>query len=168
MRNSAHGLYCRSILLTLALLVFAAMPAVAQYPALEGIERLDTVVDYSLGSAQAATVVFPAVREIYQDPSVTALPESPRTVIVFHGKAVRLLSTDREGFEEADLEAVEQVAEMIRQFDQDGIRMEVCMYAVNALGVDPATLMPEIEQVGNGFISVAGYQNQGYAVVVVP
>jgi hypothetical protein len=40
------------------------------------------------------------------------------------------------------------------------------MYAVKALG--PATLMPEIEQAGNGFISVAGYQAQGYSVVSVP
>jgi uncharacterized protein len=168
MRDPAKTIYCRIGLLALVLLIFTAMPAAAQYPALEGIERLDTVVDYSHGSPQAALVVFPAVREIYQDPSVIALPESPRTVIVFHGEAVRLLSTDRQGFEGQDRESAEQVTEMLRQFHREGIRMEVCMYAVRVLGVDPATLMPEIEQVGNGFISVAGYQNQGYAVVVVP
>jgi uncharacterized protein len=159
---------CRSILLALALLVFAAVPALAQYPALEGVERLDTVVDYSHGSAQAATVIFPAIREIYQDPEVTSLPEPPQTVIVFHGEAVKLLSTDRQGFAREELAAVDQVTETIRQLHADGVRMEVCMYAVKVLGVDPATLMPEIEQVGNGFISVAGYQKQGYAVVVVP
>jgi uncharacterized protein len=165
MRNHA---YCPSVLLALALLIFAAVPALAQYPALEGIERLDTVVDYSHGSAQATTVVFPAIRQLYQDPEVTALPEPPRTVIVFHGEAVRLLSTDRQGFSREDLAAVEQFTETIRELQADGVRMEVCMYAVEVLGVDPATLLPEIEQVGNGFISVAGYQNQGYAVVVVP
>lgn len=167
MRESAKRIYRRGVLLALVL-IFAAVPAIAQYPALEGIERLDTVVDYSQGSPQAAIAVFPAVREIYRDPSVIALAEPPRTVIVFHGEAVRLLSSDREKFEGPDREAADQVTEMIRQFHREGIRMEVCMYAVQVLGVDPTTLMPEIEQVGNGFISVAGYQNQGYAVVVVP
>ena len=42
------------------------------------------------------------------------------------------------------------------------------MYAVKVLEVDPATLMPEIDQVGNGFISVAGYQDQGYSVIAIP
>jgi uncharacterized protein len=168
MRAIASRIHRRSAILVFFLLTFTAVPAFAEYPALEGLDRLDTVVDYSLGSPEAATVVFPAIREIYQDPSVTALPEPPRTVIVFHGEAVRLLSTDRQGFDEQNRAALDQVTEMIRQFHEDGIRMEVCMYAVEVLGVDPATLMPEIEQVGNGFISVVGYQNQGYAVVVVP
>jgi hypothetical protein len=36
------------------------------------------------------------------------------------------------------------------------------------MGVDKATIMPEIDQVGNGFVSVIGYQMQGYAVVRIP
>jgi hypothetical protein len=28
--------------------------------------------------------------------------------------------------------------------------------------------LPEIDRVGNGFISVVGYQAQGYSVVTVP
>jgi hypothetical protein len=39
---------------------------------------------------------------------------------------------------------------------------------VKVLDIDPATLMPEIDQVGNGFISVLGYQAQGYSLVTVP
>jgi hypothetical protein len=36
------------------------------------------------------------------------------------------------------------------------------------MGVDKATIMPEIDQVGNGFVSVIGYQMQGYALVSIP
>jgi intracellular sulfur oxidation DsrE/DsrF family protein len=35
------------------------------------------------------------------------------------------------------------------------------------MGVDPATIMPEVEIVGNGFISVVGYQSQGYSLVKI-
>ena len=51
---------------------------------------------------------------------------------------------------------------------KEGVKLEVCIYAVKVLGLDPATIMPEIDQVGNGFISVAGYQAQGYTVVTIP
>jgi hypothetical protein len=38
---------------------------------------------------------------------------------------------------------------------------------VKVFGVDPATLMPGIDRVGNGFIAVLGYQAQGYSVVAI-
>ena len=46
--------------------------------------------------------------------------------------------------------------------------MEVCLFAANVVGVDPATILPEIDRVNNGFISTIGYQAQGYAMVRVP
>jgi intracellular sulfur oxidation DsrE/DsrF family protein len=48
-----------------------------------------------------------------------------------------------------------------------GVKLEVCLYAVKALNVDPDTIMPEVDKVGNGFISVVGYQAQGYSVVTI-
>ncbi len=150
------------------LLLFPAAPVSAQeYAALAGVKGLNTVFDVSFGSPEKALVVFPAMRGVYQDKSVTSLPAAPRTVIVFHGPAVKFLATDRPADAEAR-QTRDKVAEMLRQFKKDGVRLEVCMYAVQALEVDPATLMPEVDQVGNGFISVAGYQAQGYAVIAVP
>ena len=45
--------------------------------------------------------------------------------------------------------------------------MDVCMYAVKVVGVDPNSILPEIDKVGHGFISVLDYQAQGYSVVTV-
>ena len=157
-----------AIALALALLFLPAQAATAgDYAALDGVKGLDTVFDVTLGDPVMATIVFPAVREVYQDQNVRALPAPPRTVIVFHGEAVKLISSDRSGFDETGREALDKVADMIRQFKKDGVRMEVCMYAVKALGVAPKTLMPEIDRVGNGFIAVAGYQARGFSLVSV-
>jgi hypothetical protein len=41
----------------------------------------------------------------------------------------------------------------------------VCRYALKVLGIDPAAILPEVDQVGNGFISVVGYHAQGYSAV---
>jgi len=147
------------------MLMAGSLPAAAgEYAALNGVKGLDSVFDFSLGSPQMAVVVMPAIRGVYQNQEVRALHAPPRTVIVFHGGAVKLISTDRTGFDQADREALDQFADMIRQLKQDGVKMEVCMYAVKVVGVDPATLLPEVDRVGNGFISVLGYQAQGYSV----
>ncbi len=96
------------------------------------------------------------------------MPEKPQVVVVFHGPAVKLLTKDSSGFPEDARGEVDKFHEMIRQLKKDGVKLEVCLYAVKVMGVDPATLLPEIDQVGNGFISVVGYQAQGYSVVAIP
>lgn len=150
-------------------LLAAAVPAGAgEYAALAGVKGLNSVFDVSFGAPAKALVIFPAIKGVYDDPSVRALPRPPRTVIVFHGTAVKFLSTERKGLDKAEQAALDQVVVMLRQFKKDGVKLEVCLYAVKVMGIDPATLLPEIDQVGNGFISVLGYQAQGYALVTIP
>lgn len=170
MKQRGHRSIRYFAVVTVILALFSGTaPALAgEYAALTGVKGLDSVFDYSQGSPTLATIFFPAIKWVYEDNSVRALPAPPRTVIAFHGAAVKLLSTERNGFDKADQAALDKVAEMIRQFKKDGVKMEVCMYAVKVMGVDPATLMPEIDQVGNGFISVLGYQAQGYSLVTIP
>lgn len=154
--------------IALFLLLFAPAPAMSQeYKALEGVQELKTVFDYGHASPEAALVIFPAVRGVYQSESVTSLPHDPKAVIVFHDAAVKFLSTERKGSKEEN-ETLDKVAEMIRQIKKDGVRMEVCMYAVKVFGVNPDSIMPEIEKVENGWISVAGYQAQDYSLVAIP
>lgn len=149
--------------------LITGMPALAgQYAALEGVKSLDSVFDFTQGSPQKATILLQAIRGVHSDPSVRELSEAPRTVIVFHGAATSLITTASDGFEADYLMALNGFRDLVRQARRDGIKLEVCMYAVKVLEIDPATLMPEIDQVGNGFISVLGYQAQGYAVVTVP
>ena len=38
---------------------------------------------------------------------------------------------------------------------------------LKVMGVDPATVLPEVDIVGNGFISIAGYQAQGYSAIKI-
>ena len=81
---------------------------------------------------------------------------------------MKLLSSDKAPFNGADWAEVEKFQATLRQMKQDGVKLEVCLYAAKVMGVDKATIIPEIDQVGNGFVSVIGYQMQGYAVVRIP
>lgn len=138
-----------------------------EYTALKGLQGVKTVFDFSLGSPQKANVVFWAVRNVYDDGAVRALAEPPQVAVVFRGPAVRMLTVDRKGFEKADHEALDAFAKKIKDMKKEGVTFEVCGYALKVMGIDPKTVLPEVDQVGNGFISIAGYQNQGYSVITI-
>ena len=150
-------------------IIFLATPVIAgQYAALKGVNGVNTVFDVSQGTPKVANIVFWAVKDVYQNESVRSLPNPPRTVVVFHGPSVKLISSDRKGFSPEESAELDKFADTIRQMKKDGVTFEICDYAAKVMGVDPDTIMPEIDHVGNGFISVAGYQAQGYAVVRIP
>jgi len=136
--------------------------------ALKGVKGIDVIYDVSMADPALSNLVFWAVRDVYKNEAVTALPEKPNVAVVFHGPVVKLLSSDRSGFDEKAVAEVDKFQAALREMKEEGVTLEVCVYALKVLGVDPATVMPEIDQVGNGFISVAGYQAQGYAVVRLP
>lgn len=113
-------------------------------------------------------LVFWAVKNAYEADEVKALAKESNIVIVFHGPVVKLLSSDRSPFNSAEWAEVEKFQATLRQIKKDGVKLEVCLYAAKVLGVDKATIMPEIDRVDNGFVSVVGYQMQDYAVVRIP
>lgn len=159
----------RAVLIAILFSAFAAAPVAAgEYAALKGVKGVNTVFDVSQGSPKVANIVFWAVKDVYQNDSVRSLPNPPRTVVVFHGPSVKLISSDRTGFKPEEVAEIEMFADTIRQMKKDGVTFEICDYAAKVMGVDPATIMPEIDHVGNGFVSVAGYQAQGYSVVRIP
>lgn len=158
------------ILLVSLFLALQVKPAAAggYGNALKDVKGVKVIFNVSQGDPAFSNTLFWAVRNVYQDEAVSTLPAKPQVAVVFHGPVIKLLSSDRSGFEKKDYSEIDKFQATIKQMKKEGVILEVCMYAVKVMGVDPATLMPEIDQVGNGFISVAGYQAQGYAVVTIP
>ena len=150
------------------IMALIATPATSgEYAALDGVQRVKAVFDVTQGSPQTANIVFWAVKNVYEDESVRSLQEPPQVAVVFHGPAARLISTNHEGFKDSDIKALDEFAGMIRQMKMDGVKLEVCVYALKVLGIDPGSILPEVDHVGNGFISVVGYQAQGYSAVTI-
>jgi intracellular sulfur oxidation DsrE/DsrF family protein len=105
------------------------------------------------------------LHKTYKDKNLTAVDAAPDFVVVFMGPAVKLISTSREGVSAEDAKNLDAIAQTLSAMTRDGIRLEVCIAAVELLGVDPATLLPEIHKVPNGWISSIGYQHNGYALI---
>jgi len=92
----------------------------------------------------------------------------PDFVIVFIGRTVEFLTTEPR--DEIDMEygkQLAQIAETAKTLDDLGVRMEVCAVATDAFNVDNSTVLPSMHVVGDGFISLIGWQSQGYKLVPV-
>ena len=92
----------------------------------------------------------------------------PDFVLVFIGPSVKYLSTlpsaETEQAASGLLMEIESNVEVLAAL---GVRQEVCAVATRVFGIDNKTLLPGLTLVGDGFISLIGYQSQGYHLVPV-
>jgi len=156
------------VFFSLLVLLISAGPAPAgQYKALQGADSVDTIFDFRKGNPAGALANLSLAHETFTDKAIREVSEKPRFVVIFMGTAVKLLSSDRSAFTEEQRKTLEKMDNVISKMVKDGIKLEVCLYAVEYFGVDPETISPEIDVVPNGWISSIGYQANGYALVPI-
>ena len=136
--------------------------------ALKDVKQVKAVFDYTQKSAAISNILVWPIQNVYKDDTVNSLPNSPMAAVVFHGPAVKLLSTDASHHAGQDAAEVKKFQNALTQMRKDGVKLEVCAYALKVLKVDPDTVITAIDKVPNGFVSVVGYQAQGYEVVRIP
>lgn len=93
---------------------------------------------------------------------------TPHMVLVFIGETVRYLTTEPDDLLEMEYgDELASIAESVKALKARGVRLEVCAVATRVFGVDNATVLPEMNLVGDGFISLIGWQTQGHKLVPI-
>ncbi|MFW6341611.1 MAG: DsrE family protein [Halothiobacillaceae bacterium] len=90
----------------------------------------------------------------------------PELVLVFIGPTVKFLTTNPDddlAFDHTD--ALARIGDEIRELDRLGVRMEVCAVATEVFGVDNDELHAGLEITRDGFVSLIGWQTQGYKLI---
>ena len=135
------------------------------YEALKGLKSVKAVFDVRLNNPKSAALHLQLIHETFKDKDLTAVAGKPTFVVVFVGPSVKLISKQREGFSPEEHTILDEIALTIQEMSKDGIKFEICLVAANIFGVDPALVLPEVQRVGNGWISSIGYQAKGYSLV---
>ncbi|MFO8153975.1 MAG: DsrE family protein [Thioalkalivibrio sp.] len=152
----------------LALLVSHAA-ALASPPddsrALEGVETGRVIFDLNNDSPEALALYLQVIQETYEDLRDQGV--EPDIILAFRGQAVTMVSRDRERFELTEFDHLDRIEALVGEFRDQGIRMESCGVATRLFGVDHGDLLPGITPVRNTFVSLTGYQAQGYAVIPI-
>lgn len=134
--------------------------------ALQGVEKGKVIFDVNMNSAEKLPLYLMVIQETVEDLKRQGV--EPDVILAFRGQSVKLISKDREKMELTDYEHLDKIATQIADLQkQKGVRMEACSVATRLFEVDNAKLLDGIKPVGNTFVSLTGYQAQGYANIPI-
>ena len=92
----------------------------------------------------------------------------PDFVMVYIGPSVKYLSTSPSSEVEKSAGGVLlEIESNVEALAGLGVRQEICAVAKRVFGIDDESVLPGLTLVGDGFISLIGYQAQGYHLVPV-
>jgi len=118
--------------------------------ALHGIHHGKAFFDFNL--TMVPEEMFPLLLRgvIETHGSLVAQGVTPDFIVSFRGFNMHWLAKTTSG----------DIAQMITTLDYLGVRIEACNWVMDKLGMDPETLLPEIEVVGNSWISGIAYESK--------
>ena len=157
-----------SIFLTICLLMVSiGNSSSEEYNTLKGLKSVKAVFDFELANPQSALLHLQVIQQTFKDKNMWVSGKKPEIAIIFIGPSVKLVSKNRSEFKAEDQKTLDEFARTITEMSKDGIKLEICLIAVKVFGIEPTSLLPEIKQVGNGWISLIGYEAKGYSLVPV-
>ena len=136
-----------------------------EYESLKGLKSVKAVFDFEIGKPESAALHLKVIHDTCKDKNIMAVSKKPATVVIFLGPSVKLMSKKREGFSPEDQKQLDEIARTISGMSKDGIKLEICLVAAKLFGVDPASVLPGIKPVPNGWVSLIGYETKGYSLV---
>lgn len=158
------------VAICLAVLVGSATAFAETKPAdtraLTGVTTGKVVWDISMANPETLAVYLSVVRETYDDLKHQTV--EPDMVLAIHGVPVRYLRKDMSDlpFESGPhIEKINAILDDLRE--RPGVRIEVCSVANRLMGVNNGDIREGLHVVGNTWVSLIGYQAQGYAVIPI-
>ena len=162
MKQIKYGL---SILMLFAFVAVHAGSKPDDSDALKGVSKGKVLFDINMVSAQKMTLYLMVIEETVDD--LIRQNVEPEVVLAFRGKSVNLISNNRDQMELTDFEHLDKIAMQLKGLQKKGVRMESCSVATRLFNVKNDSLLEGIKPVGNTFVSLTGYQAQGFANIPI-
>ncbi len=134
--------------------------------ALKNVNEGKVVWDVTVGNPKKLLLMLKVIEETYYD--LINQNVKPDMVFAFHGPVMKLITTESPDLALDEEEAHEEVLELLTSFSQKrGVKMESCSISSRLLNIENDTIISEIKPVGNTFVSLIGYQKQGYSLIPI-
>jgi len=166
MKRIAKTLFTVLMLLLVSTTLQAGKAAINDAAALGDLKTGKGVFLVDIGDAKKLNFYLEVIQGTYKGMKDQGV--DPDFVLVFIGPSVKYLSTLPSAETEQAAGAVLMEIELnVEALAALGVKQEVCAVATRVFGIDNKTLLPGLTLVGDGFISLIGYQSQGYHLVPV-
>ena len=153
------------ILLVCVVVFLIPMVAIAEplnnKMAVKGLTETKFVVDVTVGDPELLLLRMDLLDTTYSqliDAGVT-----PTVVVAFRGKASRFITKNAKYLPPEHQKYRFEMKTLLEMFNELGFTIEQCGIAAAAQKIDPKDFFPQVRVVQNSYISLIGYQNQGYA-----
>ena len=166
MRSALTTLFAALVLLMTAQAIQAETPVINDRAALADLKTAKGVFLVDIGEARKLNFYLEVIQGTFR--GMKSQGVEPDFVLVYIGPSVKYLTTSpsAETGESAGGVLLE-IESNIEKLASLGVKQEICAVATRVFGIDNDTLMPGLTLVGDGFISLIGYQAQGYHLVPV-
>jgi len=119
-----------------------------------------------IGDAKKLNFYLEVIQGTYK--GMKAQGVEPDFILVYIGPSVKYLSSAPSSETEQNAGGILlEIESNVEGLAELGIKQEVCAVATRVFGIDNKTVFPDLTMVGDGFISLIGYQAQGYHLVPV-
>lgn len=148
---------------------FAAEPvtsAPTDKEALTGLSEVKMIFDVTTGDSKKLLSRLGLIEETRD--GIRQQGATPRIILAFRGPASLFIQKNESRIKIEELETVAKIQEKVKAMSKDkSYRLAQCAVANRFLKVKNEDTIPEVEVVGNSFISMAAYQNKGYAYIPI-
>jgi intracellular sulfur oxidation DsrE/DsrF family protein len=131
--------------------------------ALRGLTTVKLVCDVNVGDPALLLTRMYLLDETYSQLLDAGI--KPVIVVAFRGKATPFITRGDKYVANEHRQYKHEMKDWIDLFDGLGFTIEQCAIAAKANHIDPKDFLPHVKIVKNGYISLVGYQNQGYALL---
>ena len=164
MRTIFNALFI--ILLLVGNVAHADPPEINDQAALGDLKVGKGVFLVDIGDAKKLNFYLDVIQGTYKGMKDQGV--APDFVLVYIGPSVKYLSTTPSPETEQEAGGVLlEIESNVEALAALGVKQEICAVATRVFGIDNDTVLADLSLVGDGFISLIGYQAQGYHLVPV-
>lgn len=154
------------LFLLFSLQVIADQSAINDKAALGNLETGKGVFLVDIGDPKKLNFYLEVIQGTYK--GMKSQGVEPDFILVYIGPSVKYLTTSpSNAIEQEASDTLLDIESNVAALAALGVRQEICAVATRVFGIDNNSLVDGLTVVGDGFISLIGYQAQGYHLVPV-
>ncbi|MGE4497313.1 MAG: DsrE family protein [Deferribacterales bacterium] len=156
----------KKILIAVILTLFAAYAAYAEEShsdSLSGLSTVRAVIDLNQGKANLLDLRLVSIRKTFE--SLKSEGVKPVFIVVVRGDASAFMAESDKYISSMDTGLKKIMHKRINELRDMGVRFQQCGLSLAFMKIDQSEIINGAEIVKNGYISLAGYQNKGYALL---
>lgn len=155
-----------SLFLLAGLNAFSADAEISDKASLGNLKTGKGVFLVDIGDSKKLNFYLEVIQGTYK--GMKAQNVEPDFILVYIGPSVKYLTTTpSESVEKEAGDIMLDIETNVAALADLGVRQEICAVATRVFGIDNDSLVPGLTIVADGFVSLIGYQAQGYHLVPV-